>query len=73
MHCVYPCLCIWNPLIDKYRGNGVNRCTKGSLTGVTEVAEIAVLRVVSSSQVGVDPFGIGCWVRYVIVTVVGWS
>ena len=34
----------------------VNRCTKGSWTGVTEVAEIAVPRVVSSSQVGVDPF-----------------
>jgi len=53
---VYPCLCIWNPLIDKYRGSVVNRCTKGSLTGVTEVAEIAVPRVVSSSQIGVDPF-----------------
>jgi len=30
----------------------VNHYTKGSLTGVTEMAEIAVLRVVSSSQVG---------------------
>jgi len=30
----------------------VNRCTKGSLTGVTEVAKITVLRVVGSSQVG---------------------
>ena len=34
----------------------VNRCTKGSWTSVTEVAEIAVPRVVSSSRVGVDPF-----------------
>jgi len=56
VHCVYPCLYTWNPLIDKYRGNGVNHCSKGSLTGVTEVAEITMPRVVSSSQVGVDPF-----------------
>ena len=34
----------------------VNRCTKGSWTGVTEVAKIAVPRVVSSNRVGVDPF-----------------
>ena len=34
MYCVYPCLCTWNPLIDKYRGSGVNCCTKGSLTSV---------------------------------------
>jgi len=30
----------------------VNHCTKGSLTGMTEVAKIAVLRVMSSSWVG---------------------
>ena len=34
----------------------VNYCTKGSLIGVTEVTEIAMPRVVSSSWVGVDTF-----------------
>ena len=34
----------------------VNHCTKGSWTGVTEVAEIVVLRVMGSSWGGVDPF-----------------
>ena len=53
---VYLCLCTWDPIIVKYRGIVVNRCTKGSWTGVIEVAEIAVPWVVGSSQVGVDPF-----------------
>ena len=53
---VYLCLCTWDPIIVKYRGIVVNRYTKGSWTGVTEVTEIAVPRVVSSSRVGVDPF-----------------
>ena len=35
----------------------LTRCTKGSWTGVTEVAEVTVPRVMSSSRVGVDPFG----------------
>jgi len=30
----------------------VNYCTKGSLTSMTEVAKIAILKVMSSSQVG---------------------
>ena len=53
---VYLCLCTWDPIIVKYRGIVVNHCTKGSWTSVTEVAEVAMPRVVSSSRVGVDPF-----------------
>ena len=34
----------------------VNCCTKGSWTSVTEVAEITISRLMSSSRVGVDPF-----------------
>ena len=34
----------------------VNHCTKGSLTSVTEVAKITISKIMSSSQVEVDPF-----------------
>ena len=34
----------------------VNHCTKGSLTSMTEVAKIVVLRVVSFQSGWVDPF-----------------
>ena len=50
---VYLCLYTWDPIIVKYRGIVVNRCTKGSWTGVTKVAEIAVEWIL---------LGIGGWV-----------
>jgi len=50
----------------------VNHCTKGSLTGMTKVAKIVILRVRSSSRAGWILLGIGGWVCWCCSDCGGW-